>query len=258
MSGVCCLPIYIPCSHPAWLSWSWSTAAPCSPEVKHGGPGMWGEKEPPTLILKLLNTCSPSLPRGPNYWQTQATSVCNPAARCPQWPGKYLLQMLACLHWDDQQGCQCFIQPKLSGYKQNRGWCSGVLSRNFASIGRTEGSHILLLLMEICFKKEGETTTTTSISMLWPFLRLVCQKAWQKFTQCILSFWNIELNWAGLYTKGNGSIFFPTIIRRVAGRTAVLHWELRFLQSPSVPFYLPLLAATSSLLHSPHQLSKGQ
>lgn len=39
---------------------------------------------------------------------------------------------------------------ELSRYGYSYGWCSGVLSGNFAFRGRTEGSHIMLL-SEICF-----------------------------------------------------------------------------------------------------------
>lgn len=62
------------------------------------------------------------------------------------------------------------------------------------------------------FKKRGGKPHHNIKNMLWPFLRLVCQKAPKKFTQCILSICSIKnLIGLGCALRGIGTIFPPQL-----------------------------------------------
>lgn len=103
-------------------------------------------------------------------------------------------------------------------------------------------------------KEEGKTTTTSKICC--GHSGNLCVRKHQK----IYTMYSKHLNLTGLGCALRGMATFspPHNFSSCCREIAVLHWELRFLWSSRVPFCLPLLAATPSLLRSPHQLIKGQ
>lgn len=139
-SLVCQWYIYSLCGQPAWFSWAWGMAALSSLETR-----LWarnaGMPRIPPRVLKMFGVSSGSLLRGPNYWQCscviQQLATCstreNTFCRWQHISSRMTSRDVSVSFRQNSWKTAIFIQ--LSGYKQNREWCWGVLSGSFVCKG---------------------------------------------------------------------------------------------------------------------------